>query len=98
MPAGRATGGRLGLVSVWVRPGCRVAEHLIAAVRDRGVDQGGGELLLRVANGNTAAMRVYQRAGFVPTGRRRPLPSAPAVGEEQWVLVLEACDRPPAGG
>jgi hypothetical protein len=44
--------------------------------------------VLWVADGNTAAMRAYERAGFVPTGRRQPLPSDPAVGEEQWALAL----------
>jgi hypothetical protein len=46
-----------------------------------------------VADGNVAAIRAYARAGFVATGRRQPLPSKPAVGEEQWVLALTAPDR-----
>lgn len=97
VPAGLAAGlgatGRLGLVSMWVSPehrGRRLAERLIAAVRGWGATQGAGEVALWVADGNTAAMRAYERAGFIPTGRRQPLPSDPAVGEEQWVLRLEA--------
>lgn len=76
---------------MWVRPehrGHRLAERLIAAVRCWGVGRGAHELTLWVADGNTAAMRAYERAGFVPAGRRQPLPSDPAVGEEQWVLAL----------
>jgi GNAT superfamily N-acetyltransferase len=91
LAAGRAAAGRVGLLSMWVHPqhrGHRLAEHLIAAVRGWGVTQGAGELTLWVADGNAAAMRAYERAGFVPTGHRQPLPSDPAVGEEQWALPL----------
>ena len=93
LAAGRAAVTHLGLISMWVRPahrGHRLADHLIAAVRAWGVTQGAGELVLWVADGNAAAMRAYERAGFVPTGRRQPLPNDPDVGEEQWVLALEA--------
>jgi ribosomal protein S18 acetylase RimI-like enzyme len=91
LAAGRADTGRLGLISMWVHPGHRgrrLAERLIAAVREWGAAEGADELVLWVADGNTAAMRAYERAGFVPTGRRQPLPSDPAVGEEQWALAL----------
>jgi ribosomal protein S18 acetylase RimI-like enzyme len=86
---------------MWVRPeqrGHRLAERLVAAVRGWGEAQGGTELTLWVADGNTAAMRAYERAGFVPTGRRQPLPSDPAVGEEQWTMPLvehARCGRGP---
>lgn len=90
--AGWAEAGRVGLISMWVRPehrGHRLAERLIGAVRGWSVEQGVAELMLWVADGNSAAASAYARAGFVPTGRRQPLPSNPAVGEEQWVLALE---------
>jgi GNAT superfamily N-acetyltransferase len=69
--------------------GRRLAEHLIDAVRGWALDGGADELTLWVADGNTAAVRAYARAGFVPTGRRQPLPSDPSVGEEQWALGLK---------
>jgi ribosomal protein S18 acetylase RimI-like enzyme len=33
---------------------------------------------LGVAEGNSAAMRLYRRAGFEPTGQREPLRSDPS--------------------
>lgn len=54
---------------------------------------GAREVALWVADGNTAAAAAYRLAGFVPTGRRQPLPSNPAVGEEEWVLAVPALDE-----
>lgn len=61
---------------------------LIAAVRGWAVDDGGAELVLWMLEGNTAAARLYARMGFVPTGRRRPLPARPSAVEDQWALPL----------
>jgi GNAT superfamily N-acetyltransferase len=87
---------RRHLISMWVRPshrGLGIAAELIAAVRDWAVDAGAHELELWVADGNEAAARTYTAAGFVPTGRRQPLPSNPAVGEEMWVLAMNTAHR-----
>jgi RimJ/RimL family protein N-acetyltransferase len=76
---------------MWVRPshrGLGIAARLVDAVRDWAVDAGARELELWVADGNEAAARLYVRAGFVPTGIRQPLPSNPAIGEENWILAL----------
>jgi GNAT superfamily N-acetyltransferase len=81
--------GRRDLISMWVHPhhrGHGVASALVDAVVEWAVRDGAREVALRVVDGNTAAAAAYRRAGFVPTGRRRPLPSNPDVGEEEWVL------------
>jgi GNAT superfamily N-acetyltransferase len=103
-PAGLAAGttwpdevpDRRHLISMWVRPshrGLGIAAQLIAAVRDWAADAGARELELWVADRNEAAVRTYAGAGFVRTGRRQPLPSNPAVGEEMWVLAMTTADR-----
>jgi GNAT superfamily N-acetyltransferase len=87
---------RRHLISMWVRPshrGLGIAAQLIAVVRDWAADAGAHELELWVADGNDAAVRTYAGAGFVPTGRRQPLPSNPAVGEEMWVLAINTAHR-----
>ena len=87
---------RRHLISMWVRPSYRglgIAAQLIAAVRDWAADAGAHELELWVADGNEAALRTYAGAGFVPSGRRQPLPSNPAVGEEMWVLAMTTAER-----
>jgi GNAT superfamily N-acetyltransferase len=82
---------RRDLISMWVHPAHRgrgVAAQLMRAVVGWAAGDGAREVALWVADGNAAAAAVYRRAGFVPTGRRRPLPSNPAVAEEEWVLAL----------
>jgi ribosomal protein S18 acetylase RimI-like enzyme len=76
---------------MWVRPehrGRGAATSLVQAVASWAAADGAREVALWVADGNVAAAGLYRRAGFVPTGRRQPLPSDPAVGEEEWLLVL----------
>jgi RimJ/RimL family protein N-acetyltransferase len=46
------------------------------------------ELYAWVLDGNDAARRVYQRLGFVFTGERQPLPTAPGRMEERLVLRI----------
>ena len=105
-PAGLAAGlpspDRTGLISMWVHPahrGRRLADQLIAAVQAWAAGEGAPELTLWVADGNDAAIRAYTRAGFVPMGRRQPLPSNPAVGEEEWACRLDgSAGRAPVPG
>lgn len=103
-PAGLAGGttwpdenpDRRHLFSMWVRPshrGLGIAGRLVDAVREWAVADGARELELWVADGNEAATRAYARAGFTPTGKRQPLPSNPAVGEEHWVLTLADAEQ-----
>jgi ribosomal protein S18 acetylase RimI-like enzyme len=63
--------GDAGLYSMWVAPEARrkrVGSALVAAVIHWARDSGYRTLRLDVADGNTAAVRLYQRMGFAPTG------------------------------
>lgn len=87
---------RRDLISMWVHPAHRgrgVAAELLRTVVEWAARDGAREVALWVADGNTAAATRYRRAGFVPTGRRQPLPSNPAVGEEEWLLPIPAVDE-----
>lgn len=59
------------LISMWVSPalrGRRVGEQLVAAVMKWARDAGFNRLLLDVADHNTAAIALYERLDFRPTG------------------------------
>lgn len=74
------------LVSLWVAPEARRAgagQALVRAVVEHATAAGAAGVTLWVSDGNEPARRLYERLGFRPTGRRQPLPSDPAVGEEQ---------------
>jgi ribosomal protein S18 acetylase RimI-like enzyme len=86
---------RRDLISMWVRPehrGRGIGTRLLRAVAEWAAGDGAREVSLWVADGNQTAAFLYRRAGFVPTGRRQPLPSNPAVGEEEWTLALPVAD------
>jgi GNAT superfamily N-acetyltransferase len=73
--------GRAWLAQLWVDPGVRRAGlglRLIEAVADWARQRGMFLLELSVTTNNPAAAALYARAGFVETGRRRPLPSDPS--------------------
>nr|WP_034656359.1 GNAT family N-acetyltransferase [Cellulosimicrobium sp. MM] len=72
------------LVSVWVEPGARgsgVAASLLARADDLAAGLGARTLALWVTATNTPALRLYDRAGFAPTGETQPLPSDPRLLE-----------------
>lgn len=74
------------LVGMWVAPeqrGTSTADRLVQAVLDWAAGGGATSVVLWVVDGNDRARRFYERMGFRPTGRRQPLPSNPAVGEEK---------------
>lgn len=88
--------GRWEITSVWVDPAHRgqgLAAQLMAAVRDHAVAGGATELALWVTDRNTAAIRLYDSLGFVPTGNTQPLPSDPELGESEHVLVTQPAAR-----
>jgi GNAT superfamily N-acetyltransferase len=90
----RETGGP-HLVAMWVDPRVRgrgVGLALVEAVKDWAVEAAADQLILWVADGNDSARRLYERCGFLDTGRRQPLPSDPNVGES-----LLACPLPAVG-
>lgn len=72
------------LVSVWVEPGARgsgVAASLLARAEDLAAGLGARTLALWVTATNAPALRLYERAGFAPTGETQPLPSDPRLVE-----------------
>jgi GNAT superfamily N-acetyltransferase len=73
------------LVAMWVRPGLRgrgVGDALVGEVLAWARETGWSRVELRVADGNLAARRLFERHGFAPTGRTEPLESDPAVHAE----------------
>lgn len=89
--------GVAGLFSMWVAPehrgrgiGRTLVEHVAAEARSRGH----ARLFLEVVDANREAVRLYERCGFVPTGRTGVLPPPRA-----HVLEHErALDLTPAEG
>jgi ribosomal protein S18 acetylase RimI-like enzyme len=78
--------GAAHLVSMWVRPAARgqgVGEALVTATADWAKASGYDTLYLWVTDTNPAAVGLYQRCGFIPTGERQPLPSDPSLQESQ---------------
>jgi len=72
---GSSTNARL--VSMWVSPtarGLRVGERLVEAVAAWARDAGFKRLLLNVADDNWAAIALYERLNFWPTGETMGFP------------------------
>ncbi len=70
--------GAAGLFSLWVSPSTRgtgVADPLVQTVIDWARSAGYERVLLDVADTNLAAVRLYERNGFVPTGVTGTLPA-----------------------
>ncbi len=66
-----------GLFAMWVAPearGAGVGALLVDAVVAWARERGHPRLLLEVADENAAAIRLYERKGFAPTGVRGTLP------------------------
>ena len=83
--------GRMHLVSMWVDPRYRrrgVARALVALAVGWAAERQAREVILWVADHNTAARRLYERIGFRPTGARQPLPSNPVHTESLLRLPL----------
>ena len=75
---------RAELVSMWTAPshrqsgvGRQLVNHVVDWTRGRNVST----LLLMVTSNNAAAIRFYEKLGFVRTGRTEPYPNDPAVTE-----------------
>jgi ribosomal protein S18 acetylase RimI-like enzyme len=73
--------GNAWLEALWVHPSVRRAglgSRLIEAVAAWSRDRGARTLELSVTDNNAPAKALYERCGFVATGRRRPLPADPS--------------------
>jgi ribosomal protein S18 acetylase RimI-like enzyme len=93
--------GRMHLVSMWVDPHHRrrgVARALVGQVVRWAADRRAREVILWVADQNTAARLLYERIGFRPTGACQPLPSNPAITESQLRLPLAGSAHVPGEG
>jgi ribosomal protein S18 acetylase RimI-like enzyme len=88
--------GRMQLVGMWVDPRHRrrgIAQTLIRQAVRWSREHQAHELILWVAEDNTAARMLYARAGFGPAAARQPLPSNPAVDELLLRLPLDPPDH-----
>lgn len=72
----------VGLYQMWVAPEARgrgVGEQLLNAVVEWAEGTGARRVALGVTCGDTAARRLYARAGFVPVGAPEPLRAGSAL-------------------
>ena len=77
-------GSSIELVSMWVSPPRRrtgIAAKLVHAVLGWAGETDATSVHLWVTQGNDAAVRLYEAAGFRETGERQPLPSDPSKDE-----------------
>jgi ribosomal protein S18 acetylase RimI-like enzyme len=91
MVRARRDGADAQLLSMWVDPVARksglgraLVDEVVVWARDEGLT--GVELW--VAEPNDAAVALYRSTGFIPTGRRQPLPSNPRLTEHAMRLEL----------
>jgi GNAT superfamily N-acetyltransferase len=83
--------GRMHLVGMWVDPQHRrrgVAKALVEQALRWAEEHRAKEVVLWVADHNIPARRLYERAGFEPTGDHQPLPSNSALTESRFRLSL----------
>ena len=83
--------GQALVVSVWVAPEARrrrLARRLIDAVVEWAREREIGRLRLWVTESNLNARRLYEGAGFTPSGGTQPLPSNPALTEIEMVRMV----------
>lgn len=79
------------LYGMWVAPDARgsgVGAGMVEAVIEWSKAAGADEVKLWVVESNLSAVRLYQKAGFVPTGEAQPLPSNPELIDTQMRLTL----------
>ena len=83
--------GDCGLYGMWVDPRFRragVARALIAAVTELARAAGRRRVVLDVVDDNDSARTLYERAGFVTTGRSVPYPHDDQLNEVEMELVV----------
>lgn len=79
------------LYGMWVAPevrGSGLGEELVDAVIDWSRTVGAEEVKLWVVETNVPAVRLYEKAGFVPTGEAQPLPSNPELTDTRMKLSI----------
>ncbi|MDJ0663342.1 MAG: GNAT family N-acetyltransferase [Acidimicrobiia bacterium] len=89
---GRVNEGELlDVGSMWVEPEVRrngIGRRLLANAVEWGVSVGAVRAELWVGKDNTAAQRLYEQAGFVPTGETEPLRAGSDLVVEKLVVDL----------
>jgi ribosomal protein S18 acetylase RimI-like enzyme len=86
-------------VGMWVDPSARglgVGELLVRTVLDSAAARGLDRVVLEVAHENGPAVALYERLGFVPTGRTGAMPHDPSITEFEMERPLR--DLPAASG
>ena len=79
------------LVAMWVAPEQRrtgLGRLLVEAIEVWASERGARSLQLMVTSRNDAAMRFYQRLGFLPTGRTEPYPNDPELLEHEMEKAI----------
>lgn len=79
------------LYGMWVAPEARASglgTRLAEEIEDWSRTVGAEEIELWVVEANHTAVRLYERAGFMPTGETQPLPSNPDLVEMKMRLDL----------
>jgi ribosomal protein S18 acetylase RimI-like enzyme len=91
--------GECILVGLWVDPAARglgVGELLVRTVAEAAAQQGMQRVVLEVAHENRPAVALYERMGFVPTGRTGAMPHDPSITEFEMELLVS--DLPAGSG
>lgn len=79
------------LISMWVAPVARnrgLGSALVERVKEWARSEGIRELRLDVTDGNDAALRLYLRSGFRPSGHTTPHPRDPSLAEREMRLQV----------
>ena len=85
------------LMAMWVAPELRgrgLARELIRAVAGWAASRGSDRVFLFVQESNAPARRLYERAGFRPTGEREQLPSRRGFKILMWAPVERLLGEP----
>lgn len=79
------------LIAMWARPGLRgrgIGDALVVDVLGWARENGWSTVRLRVADGNVAARRLFERHGFAATGQCDTLESDATVLTETWARTV----------
>ena len=85
-----------GVWGMWVDPEWRgegIGLRLLDAVEQWATGARAERMVLWVVDTNTAAVDLYRRAAFLPTGRTQPLPSDPALKEIEMAKTIAPTSR-----
>ena len=96
---GRAVAGEAEVLTLAVAPESRrlgLASKLLARFFYQARLRGAAQAFLEVSAANTAAIALYESAGFAATGRRKAYYSAPDGARIDALVMARRLDQPPA--